>query len=51
MIAVIGYLLYGDSLLDEVTTNMLKTAGYPRALKVVILVLVAIVPLTKFPLL
>ena len=50
MIAVVGYLLYGDSLLGEVTTNMLKTEGYSRALKVSILVFIAIVPLTKFPL-
>jgi solute carrier family 32 (vesicular inhibitory amino acid transporter) len=48
--AVIGYLLYGDGVLDEVSTNMIKTVGYPKAVKVLILILVAIVPITKFPL-
>jgi vesicular inhibitory amino acid transporter len=48
--AAIGYLLYGSDLLDEVTTNMIKTVGYGKAVKVVILILVAVVPLTKFPL-
>lgn len=48
--ATIGYLLYGNRLLDEVTTNMMKTPGYSEAVKVTIMVMVAIVPLTKFPL-
>ena len=48
--AVIGYLLYGEHLLDEVTTNMIKTAGYAKPVKVLILILVAVVPITKFPL-
>ena len=48
--AVVGYLLYGDGILDEVTTNMIKTGGYARAVKVLVLVLVAVVPITKFPL-
>ena len=50
LIVVIGYLLYGDALLGEVTTNMLKTEGYSRPLKIAILVLIAVVPITKFPL-
>lgn len=48
--AVVGYLLYGDGLKDELTKNMLGTAAYPGWLKVVVLVLVAVLPLTKFPL-
>ncbi|EMD00301.1 hypothetical protein BAUCODRAFT_63649 [Baudoinia panamericana UAMH 10762] len=48
--AVIGYLLYGNLTKDEITTNILTTDGYPQALSVLLLVLVAIVPLTKFPL-
>ena len=46
----IGYLLYGDRLLDEVSTNMIRTPGYAEAVKVTVLVMVAIVPITKFPL-
>lgn len=48
--AAIGYLMYGSDLLDEVSTNMIKTEGYSRAVKVLVLVLVAVVPITKFPL-
>lgn len=48
--AVIGYLLYGAELKDELTKNMLGTEGYARSLKILILVLVAVLPLTKFPL-
>lgn len=50
-IAIIGYLLYGDAVLDELSTNMIKEPGYPKPLKVAVLVLIAIVPLTKFSLL
>ena len=42
--------MYGDQLLDEVTTNMIKTPGYSKAVKVAIMVLVSIIPITKFPL-
>jgi solute carrier family 32 (vesicular inhibitory amino acid transporter) len=48
--AVIGYLMFGSTTGDEFTTNVLDTPGYPEPLKVVVLVLIAIVPLTKFPL-
>ena len=48
--AVLGYLLYGNELLDEVSTNMIKTKGYPEAVKVLVLILVAVIPVTKFPL-
>lgn len=48
--AVVGYLLYGDNVLDEVTTNMIKTEGYAKSVKILILILVAVVPVTKFPL-
>ena len=48
--AVIGYLMYGSAVKDEITTNILTTKGYPEALKVLVLVLIAVVPITKFPL-
>ena len=48
--AVIGYLMYGDEPKDEISTNVLTTAGYPEALNILVLILIAIVPLTKFPL-
>lgn len=48
--AVVGYLLYGEGTLDELTSNIIKTNGYPNAVKILVLVLILIVPLTKFPL-
>lgn len=48
--AVIGYLLYGDDVLSEVTTNMIKTEDYSRVVKLLVLIFVAVVPITKFPL-
>lgn len=48
--AVVGYLMYGNTLKDEISTNVLTTAEYPSAIKYIVLVLIAIVPLTKFPL-
>lgn len=36
--------------MDEVTTNMIKTPEYSKAVKILVLVLVAIIPITKFPL-
>ena len=47
--AIIGYLLYGELLKDEVTANMIGTEGYSQAIKILVLVLVAIVPITKYP--
>lgn len=48
--AVVGLLMFGDEVLDEITSNILVTKGYPRALSVCIIVFIAIIPLTKIPL-
>ena len=48
--AVIGYLMYGDLTKDEISTNVLVTKEYPKAVRVLVEILIAIVPLTKFPL-
>ena len=48
--AVIGLLMFGDSVRDEVTSNILLTPGYPRAISIIIVLLIAIIPLTKLPL-
>lgn len=50
--AVIGYLMFGDIVKDEVTTNILKSTSihYPKPLSVLIVVLIAIIPVTKIPL-
>ncbi len=48
--AVVGLLMFGDGIRDEVSSNILKTTGYPQALSVCLVVFVSIVPLTKVPL-
>ncbi|KAI7241498.1 hypothetical protein KC330_g596 [Hortaea werneckii] len=48
--AIVGYLMYGRRTKDEISTNVLTIQEYPEALHVVVLILVAIIPLTKFPL-
>ena len=48
--AVIGYLMFGDWTRDEITSNLVTTKGYPRFLSIVVVVLIAIIPLTKVPL-
>jgi solute carrier family 32 (vesicular inhibitory amino acid transporter) len=48
--AVVGVLMFGDSVREEVTSNILLAKGYPQFLSVVIVVLIAIIPITKIPL-
>jgi vesicular inhibitory amino acid transporter len=48
--AVIGLLMFGDGVLDEITLNVLGTEGYPEILKVFMVIFIAIIPLTKTPL-
>ncbi|KAK2732482.1 hypothetical protein FQN55_004094 [Onygenales sp. PD_40] len=48
--AVAGWLMFGSNVLDEITSNILLTSGYPNWLSVCIVALVAIIPLTKIPL-
>ncbi|GAB7362128.1 hypothetical protein MBLNU230_g2155t1 [Neophaeotheca triangularis] len=49
--AVVGLLMFGDGIKDEVTRNILESKeGYPEWLSVFIVICVAIIPLTKVPL-
>jgi solute carrier family 32 (vesicular inhibitory amino acid transporter) len=48
--AVVGLLMFGDYIRDEVTSNILLTEGYPQFLSIIIVVLIAIIPITKIPL-
>ncbi|KAF2766693.1 vacuolar amino acid transporter-like protein 1 [Teratosphaeria nubilosa] len=48
--AVVGWLMYGPTVKDEITRNVLVTEGYPAWISVFIVVCVAIIPLTKVPL-
>lgn len=42
--------MFGDEVRDEITGNILETTGYPEALRVLLVIFVAIIPLTKIPL-
>lgn len=48
--AVLGYVMFGNKVRDEVTTNLLKSDYYPHVLNVFIVILIAIIPITKIPL-
>ena len=48
--AVGGYLMFGEYVRDEITSNILLTKGYPRVLSIIIVIFIAIIPLTKVPL-
>ncbi|KAI6353546.1 hypothetical protein MCOR25_008950 [Pyricularia grisea] len=48
--AVAGILMFGDNVADAITSNILRTEGYPRALTVLMCCFIAIIPLTKVPL-
>ncbi|KAK5261033.1 hypothetical protein LTR40_003014 [Exophiala xenobiotica] len=48
--AVLGYLMFGDNVRDEVTSNILRSTAYPQALSAIVVVLIAIIPITKIPL-
>lgn len=42
--------MFGDGIKDAITSNILKSGGYPRALTILMCICVAIIPLTKIPL-
>jgi len=48
--AIVGYLMFGSRVRDEITANIFLTKGYPNWLSVFIVVAIAIIPLTKIPL-
>jgi vesicular inhibitory amino acid transporter len=48
--AVAGILMFGEDVRDEITSNILMTTDYPRALTFLMCMFIAIIPLTKIPL-
>ena len=48
--SVAGYLMFGERVRNEITSNILLTKGYPRTLSILIVIFIAVVPLTKVPL-
>ncbi|KAH8198486.1 hypothetical protein TruAng_007320 [Truncatella angustata] len=49
-VAIVGYVMFGDGVRDSVTNNLLRTTGYPAILNVLLVIFIAIIPLTKIPL-
>lgn len=49
-LGVVGILMFGDTITDAITSNILKTKGYPDVMSILICIFVAIIPLTKIPL-
>ena len=50
LITVAGFLMFGQEVHDEVTSNIIMSKGYPHAISVCLVVFIAIIPLTKIPL-
>ncbi|KAF2841726.1 hypothetical protein M501DRAFT_1001004 [Patellaria atrata CBS 101060] len=48
--AVVGLLMFGSHVRDEITSNIFMTPGFPAAISYFIAVCIAIIPLTKVPL-
>lgn len=42
--------MFGDDIKETITSNIIKTSGYPETLTVFMCICVAIIPLTKIPL-
>lgn len=42
--------MFGDGVLDEVTSNIFMIEGYPKAISILIVICIAIIPITKIPL-
>ncbi|KAL4917916.1 transmembrane amino acid transporter protein-domain-containing protein [Aspergillus aurantiobrunneus] len=46
-VAVSGWMMFGNTIRDEVTANVLTTDEYPQFLSICIIVSIAIIPITK----
>ncbi|KAI1824425.1 transmembrane amino acid transporter [Xylaria intraflava] len=49
-VAIAGFLMFGNDVREEITANIFGTAGYPEVLNVLLIIFVAVIPLTKVPL-
>ncbi|KAL8751890.1 MAG: hypothetical protein Q9184_005911 [Pyrenodesmia sp. 2 TL-2023] len=48
--AIVGYLMFGTYVRDEITSNILLTEGYGRVISTIMAVFISIIPITKIPL-
>ncbi|KAI1331161.1 transmembrane amino acid transporter [Xylariaceae sp. FL0255] len=49
-VAIVGLLMFGDGVREEITANILANMGYPGVLNILLVIFIAIIPLTKVPL-
>lgn len=49
-VAVVGLLMFGDGVHDEITANILEEMGYPAITHILLVIFISIIPLTKIPL-
>ncbi len=47
---IVGYLMFGEKVRDEITANILLNDDYPHWISIFITVAIAIIPITKVPL-
>lgn len=48
--AIVGWVMFGEEVRDEITANILLTNEYPRGISICIIIFIAIIPITKVPL-
>lgn len=48
--AIVGWIMFGDDVRDEVTANILRTDEYSQVLSICMIMFIAIIPITKVPL-
>jgi vesicular inhibitory amino acid transporter len=48
--AVGGLLMFGEETRDELSSNILLTPGYPKIVSMLMVICIAIIPVTKLPL-
>ncbi|KAK2594442.1 hypothetical protein QQS21_007846 [Conoideocrella luteorostrata] len=49
-LAVVGVIMFGDGIKEAITSNVLRTSGYPESLTVIMCCFISVIPLTKIPL-
>jgi vesicular inhibitory amino acid transporter len=50
VMAVVGLLMFGDDVQDEITKNIVSSKDYPHWISIAVIILIAIIPITKVPL-
>ncbi|KAI9768451.1 MAG: hypothetical protein M1840_004860 [Geoglossum simile] len=48
--AIAGLLMFGEGVMDEITSNIITMSAYPKTLSILVVAFIAVIPLTKIPL-